>query len=69
LVGKKNGSTLVSGWTSNGVKELRHANAPLLTYTEDIRSGTSCSTIYSTTDNPNQVHSTSEKENNTYMEY
>jgi hypothetical protein len=69
LAGKQNGSTLMSGGAIIGVKELRHANAPLLTFTKDISSGTSCSVISSTTDNQNQVHSTSEKENNADMEY
>jgi hypothetical protein len=69
LMGKQTGSTLVSGGSSNGVKELRHANAPLLTCTEDIGSSTSYSTISSTIDNQNQVHCPSEKENNADMEY
>jgi len=69
LMGKQTGSTLVLGGTSNGVKELRHVNAPLLTFTKDIRSGASCSTISSPIDNQNHVHGTSEKENNADMEY
>lgn len=69
LVGKQIGSTIVSSEASNGVKDLRHANAPLLTFTEDIRSGTSCSAISSTIDNHNQVHNSSEKENNADIEY
>ena len=69
LVGKQTGSTLVSGGASNGVKELRHTNAPLLTFTKDIRPGTSSSVISSIVDNQNQMHRTSEKENNADMEY
>jgi len=68
-VAKKTGSSLVSGGANNCVKELRHANAPLLTFIKDIRLSTSCSTILSTIENQNQVHSTSEKENNADMEY
>jgi hypothetical protein len=45
VVGKQTGSTLASGGSSNGVKELRHANAPLLTFTKDIGSSTSYSSI------------------------
>ena len=51
------------------MKELRHVNAPLQIFTKDIRLGTSCSTISSAIDNQNQVHNTSEKKNNAYMEY
>jgi hypothetical protein len=69
LEGKQIGSTLVSSGIITGVNDLRHANAPLLTFTKDIRSGTSCSAIPSTIDNQNQVHSTSEKDNKAEMEY
>jgi hypothetical protein len=68
-VGKHTSSTLVPCGASNGVKELRHVNAPVLTLTKDIRPGTSCSVISSTIDNQNQLHSTSENENNADMEY
>ena len=69
VVGKQTDYTLVSSGSSNGVKELRHANAPLLTFTKDIGSSTSYSTISSTIDNQNQVQRTSENENNADMEY
>ena len=69
LVGMQTGSTFVSGGSSNGVKELRHANTPLLTFTKDIGSSKSFSAISSTIDNQNQAHCTSEKENNADMEY
>jgi hypothetical protein len=70
-VGKQTGSTLVLGGAGNGVNELRHANAPLLTFTKDIRSDTSCLASSSDIDNQNQVYNTctSEKENNVDMEY
>jgi len=66
-VDKQTVSKLVSGEVKNGVNELRHANAPSLTFTKDIRSGASCSVISSTIDNKSQVHNTSEKENNVDM--
>jgi len=69
LGGKQIGSKIVSGGANNGVKELRHANSPLLTCTKDMTSGASCSTIFSTIDNHNQVDSSSEKEDNADMEY
>jgi hypothetical protein len=69
LVDKQIWSTIVSGGANNGVKELRHTNAPLLTFIKDMRSSTSCSTISSTIDNHNQMHSTSEKEDHADMEY
>jgi hypothetical protein len=69
LVGKHTSSTLVPCGATNGVKELRHVNAPLLTLTKDIWSGTLCSVISSTIDNQNQVHSTSKNEYNADMEY
>ena len=69
LLGKQADSTLVLGGANNSVKEIRHTYAPLLTFTKDIRSDTSCSAISSTIDNQNQVHRTSEKENNADMEY
>jgi hypothetical protein len=67
--GNETGSTLVLGGASDGVKKLMHANAPLLTFTKDIRSETSCLAISSTIDNQNQVQSTFEKEHNADMEY
>ena len=69
VVDKQIGSTFVPGGASNVMKELRHAHAPLLTFTKDMRSDTSCSTISWTIDNPNQVHSTSEEEDHADMEY
>jgi len=59
LVDKHIGSTIVPSGANNGVKELRHAHAPLLTFTKEMKSSTSCSNFSSTIDNHDQVHNTS----------